>query len=193
MTAKQDLPIEAFPSPEAFQEWLAERHATSDGIWLKIAKKESGVPTVSYSEALDVALCYGWIDGQKDKFDDSHWLQRFTPRKARSKWSKVNCGRATELIASGAMQPAGLKEVELAEADGRWEAAYESQKSAGVPEDLQAALDANPVARDFFAILDSKNRYAVLYRIGDAKKATTRAQRIEKYVAMMNEKKKIYP
>ncbi len=193
MSGKQDLPIGSFESREAWERWLAEQHATSSGLWLKIAKKESGVATVSYAEALDVALCYGWIDGQKDKFDDKYWLQRFTPRKPRSKWSKVNCGKATELIEKGDMKSAGLREVERAKADGRWEAAYEAQSTATVPEDLQRALEENDTAREFFSTLDKANRYAILYRIQDAKKRETRARRIEKYVAMLSEQKKIYP
>jgi uncharacterized protein YdeI (YjbR/CyaY-like superfamily) len=190
---KAGLPIEYFPSAEAFADWLAGHHRSSQGIWLKIAKKASGTPTVSYSDAVDVALCYGWIDGQKDSCDGDWWLQRFTPRKPRSKWSKVNCGRAEALIASGAMQAPGLCEIERAKADGRWAAAYESQRTAAVPEDLQAALDADPAAAAFFTSLDSRNRYAVLYRIGDAKKPETRRRRIEQYVAMCSEGKKIYP
>ncbi|WP_030056097.1 MULTISPECIES: YdeI/OmpD-associated family protein [Streptomyces] len=193
MTAKQDLPVIAFPDQAAFEKWLEAEPEGSVGLWLKIAKKESGIPTVSYAEALDAALCFGWIDGQKDKFDDEFWLQRFTPRKARSKWSKVNCGRAEELITAGVMRPAGLAQIEAAKADGRWDAAYAPQKTAAVPEDLQAALDAVPAAAEFFATLDSKNRYAVLYRVGDAKKPETRRARIEKFVAMLAEGKKIYP
>jgi uncharacterized protein YdeI (YjbR/CyaY-like superfamily) len=193
VTEKQDLPIIGFPSPAAFEKWLETEHDVSPGLWLKIAKKESGIPSVTYSEAVDVALCFGWIDGQKDKFDAEHWLQRFTPRKPRSKWSKVNCGRVEALVAAGRMRPAGLAQIEKAKADGRWEAAYDSQKTATVPDDLQAALDADPAAAEFFATLDSTNRYAILYRVGDAKKATTRAARIEKFVAMLRENKKIHP
>ena len=193
MVRKDALPVITFPSRAAFEKWLDAQHASSAGIWLKIAKKDTGIPTVDYSEALDIALCFGWIDGQKDKFDEEYWLQRFTPRKPASKWSKVNCGRVAELIKAGAMRPAGLAEVAQAKADGRWDVAYESQKTAGVPPDLQAALDADPRAKEFFATLDSKNRYAVLYRIGDTKKEATRAARIEKYVAMMHDQQKIYP
>jgi uncharacterized protein YdeI (YjbR/CyaY-like superfamily) len=193
VTDKQDLPIVAFPSKDAFEKWLETEHDRSPGLWLKIAKKDSGIASVSYSEALDVALCFGWIDGQKGKLDAEYCLQRFTPRKARSRWSKVNRDRAEELIASGAMRPAGLARIEEAKADGRWEAAYASQKNAAVPDDLQAALDADPAAAAFFATLDSTNRFAILYRIGDAKRPATRAARIEKFVAMLRENKKIYP
>jgi uncharacterized protein YdeI (YjbR/CyaY-like superfamily) len=162
-------------------------------VWLKIARKASGVASVSYAEALEVALCYGWIDGQKDKHDDDHWLQRFGPRQPRSKWSKVNRGKATALIEAGAMKPAGLREVERAKADGRWDAAYDSPSTATVPDDLQRALDEEPRAREFFATLDSANRYAILYRIQDAKKPETRARRIAKFVAMLSEHEKLHP
>ncbi len=193
MTATPDLPVISFASREAWEAWLRERHATSEGLWLKIAKKGSGIETVSYAQALEVALCYGWIDGQKDKFDDQYWLQRFTPRRPRSKWSKVNRQRATELIQRGEMKPAGLREVERAKADGRWDAAYDAQSTATVPEDLQRELDKNEVAREFFATLTSTNRYAILYQIQDAKKPETRVRRIQKYVAMLSEQKKNYP
>ncbi len=192
MTTK-DLPIVPFASRDAWEAWLEEHHAVSDGLWLKIAKKGSGIETVSYAEALEVALCYGWIDGQKASFDQDYWLQRFTPRRPRSKWSKVNRQKATELIQAGRMKPAGLREVERAKADGRWEAAYDAQSTATVPDDLSRALEKNDRAREFFAKLDSRNRYAILYQIRDAKRPETRARRIEKYVAMLSEQKKLYP
>ena len=190
---KQDLPIIAFASPAAWEAWLAEQHAISSGLWLKIAKKDAGVETVSYAEALQVALCYGWIDGQKDKLDGDYWLQRFTPRKPRSKWSKINREKAERLITQGRMQPAGLREVEQAKADGRWDAAYDGQRTAGIPDDLRQALEQNPKAAEFFASLDSANRYAILYRLQEAKKPETRARRLERYVAMLNEQQKIHP
>jgi uncharacterized protein YdeI (YjbR/CyaY-like superfamily) len=193
MNSKQDLPIIAFASPAAWEAWLAEQHATSSGLWLKIAKKDSGVETVSYAEALEVALSYGWIDGQKNKFDGDYWLQRFTPRKPRSKWSKINREKAEQLITQGRMQPAGLREVEQAKADGRWDAAYDGQRTAGIPDDLRQALEQNPEAAEFFASLDSANRYAILYRLQEAKKPDTRARRLERYVAMLNEQQKIHP
>lgn len=193
MTTKPDLPIVQFASRGAWEAWLDKHHTTSGGLWLKIAKKGAGAETVSYTEALEVALCYGWIDGQKASFDDRYWLQRFTPRRARSKWSKVNRQKATELIERGAMKPAGKREVEQAKADGRWEAAYDAQSTATVPDDLRRELEKNDTAREFFAKLDSRNRYAILYRIQDAKKPETRARRIEKYVAMLTEQKKLYP
>jgi uncharacterized protein YdeI (YjbR/CyaY-like superfamily) len=193
MTTSQDLPIVPFVSHEAWEAWLEKHHATSSGLWLKIAKKGSGIETVSYAEALEVALCYGWIDGQAASFDEAFWLQRFTPRSPRSKWSKVNRQKATELIERGEMKPAGLQEVERAKADGRWDAAYDAQSTATVPDDLRRELEKNHRAREFFATLDSRNRYAILYQIQDAKKPETRARRIAKYVAMLAEQKKLYP
>jgi uncharacterized protein YdeI (YjbR/CyaY-like superfamily) len=170
-----------------------ENHTSSSGLWLKIAKKGAGIDTVSYAEALDVALCYGWIDGQKDKFDGDHWLQRFTRRRPRSKWSKINRTKAERLIEEGRMQPAGLREVEQARADGRWDAAYDSQSTATIPDDLRQELEKNDVAREFFSTLDSANRYAILYRLQDAKTPETRARRLEKFVDMLSERKKIHP
>jgi len=187
------LPVMSFESTDAWDAWIAAHHAGSPGLWLKIAKKGAAGTTISYSEALDVALCHGWIDGQKGRHDDEYWLQRFTPRKPGSKWSKINTERAAALIESGRMRPAGLREVERAQADGRWEQAYESQSRVTVPEDLARALAANERASAFFATLDSANRYAILYRIGTAKKPETRAKRIDTFVAMLSEHKKIHP
>jgi uncharacterized protein YdeI (YjbR/CyaY-like superfamily) len=193
METKQNLPILSFPSQKQWEEWLAEHHSDSKGIWLKIAKKGAETSTVQYPEALDAALCYGWIDGQKGPLDESFWLQKFTPRGPRSKWSKVNRDKATKLIESGRMKPAGHAEVERAKADGRWEAAYDAQSKATVPEDLQRELDANPDAAAFFATLESYNRYAILYRIQDAKKPETRAKRIEKFIGMLKRGEKVHP
>lgn len=193
MPDPQSLPVLAFASRELFEAWLQEQGKTSPGIWLKIARKDTRPATVTYGEALDAALCFGWIDGQKGSLDDGHWLQRFTPRTARSKWSQVNRRRATELIELGRMRPAGLAEVERAKADGRWDAAYAPASSSTVPEDLQAALDADPEAAAFFATLDSRNRYSILHRIGDAKRPETRRARIETYVAMCREHRLIHP
>jgi uncharacterized protein YdeI (YjbR/CyaY-like superfamily) len=190
---RQGLPVAAFPSRDTWAAWLGEHHADSSGLWLKIAKTNSGLATVSYAEALDVALRYGWIDGQKGSYDDDWWLQRFSPRKPRSKWSKVNRAKAEELIERGEMHPAGLREVERAKADGRWDAAYDAQSTATVPEDLRRALDEHDTARAFFATLDSRNRYAILHRIQDAKKPETRARRIEQFVAMLDQRQKLYP
>jgi uncharacterized protein YdeI (YjbR/CyaY-like superfamily) len=193
VSAAPEGEVQAFATPEAWEAWLAEHHATSPGLWLKLAKKQSGIPSVTYEEALEVALCYGWIDGRKDRFDDEWWLQRFTPRRPRSKWSKINRTRALGLIESGRMQPAGLHEVEKAKADGRWEAAYDPPSKLTVPEDLEQALAQNEKARVFFAALDRTNRYAILYRVLDAKRPETRARRIAEFVAMLAEQRKPYP
>ena len=193
IATKPDLPIVPFASRHAWAAWLEERHATSEGLWLKFAKKGSGLETVTYDQAVEVALCYGWIDGQVRKFDEDYYLQRFTPRRARSKWSKINRQKATDLIERSEMQPAGLREVERAKADGRWDAAYDAPSTATVPEDLLRELEKNEVAREFFATLDRRNRYAILYQIQDAKRPETRARRIAKYVAMLAEQKKPYP
>ncbi len=193
METKQNLPILSFPSQKKWEEWLAKHHSDSKGIWLKIAKKGAETSTVQYPEALDVALCYGWIDGQKGALDESFWLQKFTPRGPRSQWSKVNREKVAALIESGRMKPAGLAEVERVQADGRWEAAYDAQSKATVPEDLQRELDANPDAAAFFATLESYNRYAILYRIQEAKKPETRAKRIEKFIGMLKRGEKVHP
>jgi uncharacterized protein YdeI (YjbR/CyaY-like superfamily) len=193
VNVEQDLPVVSFASRDEWEAWLARRGESSSGVWLKLAKKGSGNRTVTYAEALDVALCYGWIDGRKGKLDDHYWLQRFTPRAPRSKWSKINCGRAAELIERGEMKLAGLREIERAKADGRWSAAYESQRGASVPDDLRQELDRNERAREFFATLDAANRYAILYRIQDARRPETRARRIEKFVAMLTAHEKIHP
>jgi uncharacterized protein YdeI (YjbR/CyaY-like superfamily) len=186
------LPIVLFASPAELEVWLEENHGASDGVWMKIAKKGSGVASVTYPEALELALCFGWIDSQKRGFDERHFLQRFTPRRPRGKWSRINRDKAEELIAAGAMRPAGMAEVEAAKADGRWEAAYEGQRNATVPEDLQRELDRNDAAREFFATLDSANRYAIVYRLNDAKKPETRERRLRKFVAMLERGEKIH-
>ncbi len=190
---RDDLPVLEFGSQAAWESWLDAHHAAAPGAWLKIAKKGSGAETVSYAEALEVAICYGWIDGQKDRLDDVHWLQRFTPRKPGGKWSRINTDQATELIKAGRMRPAGQREVELAQADGRWEAAYEGQRTMPVPEDLERELARNEAAREFFATLSGVNRYAILYRIGSVKRPETRARKIAQYVAMLAEHQTIYP
>ncbi len=183
-----------FASAPLWASWLAEHHAdTPGGVWLKLAKKETGIATVTYAEALDEALCFGWIDGRKNALDQSWWLQHFTPRRPRSRWSKVNTEKALALIDAGRMQPAGLREIEAAKADGRWERAYDRQSVAQVPPDLQAALDENPKAAEFFATLTGANRYAVLYRIHDAKRAQTRADRIAKFVEMLARGETLHP
>ncbi|MCP3142291.1 YdeI/OmpD-associated family protein [Pyxidicoccus xibeiensis] len=180
-----ELPILPFESPKAWETWLAKHHASSRGVWLKLGKKGTGIASVTYPEALDVALAWGWIDGQKGSFDDAWWLQKFTPRGARSVWSKINRDKVAALIAAGKMQPPGLAVVESAKQDGRWDAAYDSPSKVVVPDDLKAALDANPRAAAYFATLNSANRYAILWRVHTAKKAETRARRIAQFVEML--------
>ena len=182
-----------FDTATEWEEWLAEFHADSSEIWLEIGRAGRGVHTVSYAEALDVALCFGWIDAQKRSLDDTTWLQRFTPRGPRSRWSKLNREKASALIAAGRMRQAGLAEVERAKRDGRWEAAYDSPSTATVPPDLSAALGADPAARAFFAALDSRNRYAILHRVQAARRPETRARLIAKYVAMLHNGERLHP
>lgn len=189
----KELPIMQFARQQVWEEWLDQHHANSPGVWIQIAKKASGIESVSYAEALDVALCYGWIDGQKKTYDESWFLQKFTPRTPRSIWSKVNQGKVAALIESGKMRPAGLAEIERAKRDGRWEAAYDSPSRATVPEDLQAELDKHPQASAFFATLSSQNRFAILFRIHTAKKPETRARRIQQFIEMLEKGEKIYP
>jgi uncharacterized protein YdeI (YjbR/CyaY-like superfamily) len=186
-------PVLPFESAAAWEEWLAREHGSQNGVWVKMAKKATGIPTVTHPEALEVALCYGWIDGQRKTVDEQWFIQRFTPRRARSNWSKVNRDKVERLIAEGRMRPGGQAEIERAKADGRWDAAYDPPSAATVPDDLQRALDAAPAAASFFATLNSRNRFAVLYRIQDAKRPETRARRIETLVAMLAEGKKPYP
>lgn len=183
----------SFSSRGDWAAWLAENHADAAGVWLRLERKAPGSTALTYPEALEAAIAHGWIDGTRKRLDERHYLQRFTPRRARSKWSKINRDKAVDLIERGEMTPAGLREVERAKADGRWDAAYAGQRTMEVPEDLRAELDRNPVARERFAGLDSRNRYAILYRIGDAKRPETRARRIAKFVAMLNEGETIYP
>jgi uncharacterized protein YdeI (YjbR/CyaY-like superfamily) len=191
-TGKDGRPIHAFASAEAFEDWLEREHATSDGIWVKFAKKGSGVASVTYPEALEVALCYGWIDSKVNSLDERFYLQTFTPRRAKSKWSRVNRDKVAELTKQGKMRPAGFAEVERAKADGRWEAAYAPPVDAEVPADLQAALDASPKAAEFFATLNRSNRYAILYQLEDAKKPETRTRRLEKFMSMLERGEKLY-
>jgi uncharacterized protein YdeI (YjbR/CyaY-like superfamily) len=183
----QELPIIELDGTAAWSAWLQEHHGSSAGIWLRLAKRGAPRKTPSYAEAVELALCFGWIDGQKDAYDQSFWLQRFTPRGPRSRWSQRNREKATELIRRGAMRPAGLAEVQRAKRDGRWDAAYEPQSTAAVPEDLREALALDPQARAFFETLSGANRYAILYRIAEAKRVQTRADRITKFVAMLHD------
>lgn len=174
-----------FKNARAFETWLKKHHASSDGLWLMIAKRGASEPSVTYAEAVEIALCWGWIDGQKKGLDDQHFLQRFTPRRARSLWSKINVDKVAALIDAGRMQAPGHAQIEAAKADGRWAQAYDGARTSTVPEDLLAALDAEPKAKAFFATINATNRYAVLWRIQTAVKAETRARRIGQLVEML--------
>jgi uncharacterized protein YdeI (YjbR/CyaY-like superfamily) len=187
------LPIQLFANADEFERWLEGNHESSEGVWLKIAKKGAEERSVSYAEALELALCFGWIDSQKRGLDERHFLQRFTPRRPRGRWSRINREKAEALLESGRMRGAGLAEVEAAKADGRWETAYEGQRTAQVPPDLRRELGARPAAAEFFAGLDSANRYAVIYRLEEAKKPETRERRLRKFVAMLERGEKIHP
>jgi uncharacterized protein YdeI (YjbR/CyaY-like superfamily) len=191
-TGKDGKPILMFASQDEWEAWLDAEHEGSDGVWLKFAKKGSEVETVVYAEALEVALCYGWIDSQVKSLDERFYLQKFTPRRAKSKWSRINRDKIEELTKQGRMKPAGLAQVELAKADGRWEAAYAPPSRMEVPDDLQAALDASPKAAEFWAGLNKSNRFAILYQLEDAKKQETRARRLEKFVGMLERREKLY-
>ncbi|HMI91098.1 MAG TPA: YdeI/OmpD-associated family protein [Polyangiales bacterium] len=187
-----ELPTLPFVTQRAFAAWLTKHHASPDGLWIKMARAKSGIESISYQEALEVALCWGWIDGQSRRIDETWFVQKFTPRRARSMWSKINRERVTQLIAAGKMKPAGLAEIERAKQDGRWERAYDSPSRATPPEDLLAALAKNRKAAAFFAKLNSINRYAILHRVQTAKKPETRARRIAQFVAMLARHEKLH-
>jgi uncharacterized protein YdeI (YjbR/CyaY-like superfamily) len=193
MTAKKDLPVGRFASKAAWETWLERHHETSPGLWLELARKGGGVTSLSRAEALEVALCYGWIDGQAAAVDARRFRQRFTPRRARSKWSQINCAAVERLHAQGRLAPAGLREMEAAKRDGRWDAAYASPRTITVPDDLRMRLEAHPRARRFFEQLDSRNRYAILYRLHDARKAQTRERRLAKFIDMLEAGETLYP
>jgi uncharacterized protein YdeI (YjbR/CyaY-like superfamily) len=188
-----DLPIRLFKDEQAWAEWLEKHHRSSTGIWLRLAKKGSALRSISYAEALDCALGYGWIDGQKKPESNDTWLQKFVPRSSRSIWSKINRENAVKLIASGRIKAAGLMAIERAKKTGRWETAYDSPSRATVPPDFQRALEATPSARMFFESLESRNRYAILFRIQTVKKAETRARKIEQFIAMLERREKFHP
>jgi uncharacterized protein YdeI (YjbR/CyaY-like superfamily) len=191
--SQDGLPRILFPSAVDWERWLEEHHAESEGVWIKMAKKDTGIESVRYPEVLEAAHCFGWIDGRREALDERYFLQRFTPRRARSRWSRINREKAEALIADARMRPAGLAEVERARADGRWAAAYEGQRRITIPEDLQRELDARPEAGAFFAGLSSQNRYAILYRLQDAKRPETRARRLAKFLAMLEAGETIHP
>ncbi len=191
MRAADELPVKSFRTPAALEKWL-DSNAGLHSVWLKIAKKDSGIATVSYAQALEVALCHGWIDGQRKGFDAQYFLQRFTPRRPRSLWSKINIGHVERLAAAGRMQPGGMREVEAAKADGRWQAAYQSFSAMEIPEELEAGLKKNRKARAFFDTLDKTNRYAFCWRVHTAKKPETRVARASKFVEMLARGEKIH-
>jgi uncharacterized protein YdeI (YjbR/CyaY-like superfamily) len=192
MPGADDLQSIPFASDAEWERWLEENHASADGVWIKMAKKGTGIDSVRYPEVLDTALCFGWIDAKRLALDEQYFLQRFVPRRPRSNWSRINVEKIERLTAEGRMRPAGLVEVERAKADGRWAAAYDSQRFNTVPEDLQAELDARPEAKAFFEGLNSQNRYAILYQLQDAKRPETRARRLAKFVAMLEAGERIY-
>ena len=190
---KSDDPVELFAKPADFERWLRKHHAKASCIWVKYAKKKSGISSIDWNQAVDVALCYGWIDGQSKAVDETYAIQRFTPRGARSKWSKLNRERVARLTKAGRMQPAGLAEVKRAQANGRWAAAYDSAATATVPDDLAKALAKSAKAKKFFDSLSSTNRYSILYRLQAAKRPETRARRLEKFIEMLNKGEKLHP
>lgn len=186
------LPVKLFRDRSSWKTWLTKHHDASAGVWLRLAKKSASLQSVTYREALDVALCYGWIDGQKNTFDDASWLQKFTPRGAKSIWSKINRARALELMKRGRMRAPGLEAIERARENGRWDSAYDSHRTAEPPPDFTAALKRSRSAAAFYRTLNSQNRYAILFRIQTAKKAVTRQRRIEQFVLMLAQGKKLY-
>ncbi|HEU5005278.1 MAG TPA: YdeI/OmpD-associated family protein [Candidatus Saccharimonadales bacterium] len=192
METFKDLPVLHFASQQDWRAWLEHNHGQPQGVWLKHAKKSSGKESVSYQEALTEALCYGWIDSQKQAYDKDFFLQKFSPRRPKSIWSKVNVAKAKELISSGRMQSAGLAVVDVAKHDGRWDGAYNSPSASLVPEDFQAALDKNPKAKQFFETLNKTNVYAFCWRVQTAKKPETRMARIEKFIDMLNRGEKLH-
>lgn len=193
-TSKHDkYPVKEFKTLRSFETWMVKNHAKAEGVWIKVAKAASGIKSINAPQALDVALCYGWIDGLRRGLDENYFLQKYTPRTPTSTWSVINKDKVASLIREGKMQPAGLAAIEVAKKNGRWASAYESQKNITVPEDLQAALDKNKKAKAFFARLSSQNRFAILFRIGNVKKPETRARKIQEYVAMLQKHETIYP
>lgn len=193
MQGADGLPVHSFLSEAEWRAWLHENHTSAAGVWVSIAKKGSGIDSVHYPEVLEHAICFGWIDGRRERLDAARFLQRFTPRRPRSPWSKINREKAERLAAEGLMAPAGLDEVRRAKDDGRWERAYASQRSAAVPEDLQRELDARPAAAAAFSGLSAQNRYAILYRLDQARRADTRSRRLAEYVRMLEAGETLHP
>ena len=188
---KDGLPLVLFETQESWAEWL-DQNAASNGVWVRIAKKGSAIKSIDYFQTLEVALCYGWIDGLKKAFDDDTWIQRFSPRKPASKWSKINKGKALKLIEAGKMRPSGMAVIEISKKKGTWDTAYDSQKNTVVPDDLQAELNKNPETAEFFNSLNSVNRYAIIYRLQTARTPEIRADRLAGFIEMLNLRKKIH-
>lgn len=188
-----DLPVHSFATPDLWRAWLTEHHTQGDGIWLKMYKKDSGIPSINYAQALDEALCFGWIDGQLKKCDEQSWYQRFTPRRARSVWSEKNTQNVARLIKAGKMMEAGMREVESAKADGRWQARYSPPSKGTPPKEFFQLLEKNPKAKAFYETLNKQNVYAIYYRIHNAKREETRQNRIKMFVAMLEKEQKPYP
>jgi uncharacterized protein YdeI (YjbR/CyaY-like superfamily) len=193
VSTRTEIPILSLRAARQWQAWLSRNHARSDGVWLRFFRKASGTPSVTYAEALDVALCYGWIDSQGKSHDETSYLQKFTPRRARSPWSKINREHVARLQVEGRMQPAGLAEVERAKSDGRWDAAYDSPSAMTVPEDFTRALNRNRTAKRFFETLNRRNTYAIAYRLQSAKRPETREKRIREFIGMLARHEKLYP
>jgi uncharacterized protein YdeI (YjbR/CyaY-like superfamily) len=188
---KDGLPVILFETQESWSKWL-EINESAAGIWVQIAKKGSGINSINYQETLEVALCFGWIDGVKNTFDDKSWVQRFTPRKPNSKWSKINRNKAEELITVGKMRPSGMAAIELAKQKGIWEAAYDSQKNATIPDDLQKELYKNPEAAEFFSSLNSVNKYAIIYRLQVSRNPEIRTKKLAQFIEMLIRKEKLH-
>lgn len=193
MNKKVELAQHLFEDQLAFETWLELNHSSSPGIWLQIAKKGSRIESITYDQAVESGLCYGWIDSQKEKLDDKSWIQRFTPRGAKSIWSKINKDRAEALIESGRMKPSGLKAIDAAKKNGEWDKAYEPQSNATIPEDFALELERNADAKAFYETLDRQNKYAISFRIHTAKKQETRVKRIQEFIMMLQNGEKIYP
>src|SRR5688572_19654840 len=189
---KDNLPILFFKTAKEWEKWIAKNFASSKGVWLRFYKKASGIPSVSYPEAVEVSLCYGWIDGQANKYDENSYLQRFTPRRPKSIWAKKNIERVTRLIAAGKMKPAGLKEIEAAKADGRWKMAYDSPETMEIPDDFLKALSKNPKAKKFFGTLNKTNIYSITGRLQTAKKPVTREKRMKSILEMLSKNQKFH-
>jgi uncharacterized protein YdeI (YjbR/CyaY-like superfamily) len=188
---KENLPVILFDTEQNFINWLGE-NVGKTGLWIRIAKKNSGIVSITYEQAVEVALCFGWIDGLKKKYDEKTWIQRFSPRKPTSQWSKINKEKALKLIETGKMQPSGLAAIEISKNKGTWDNAYDSQKNKQVPDELQAELNKNPEAAEFFNSLNSVNKYAIIYRLQVSRNPEIRAKKLTQFIEMLKRKEKIH-